>query len=92
MASEVIEHRSTTALGDEVGASDTVGLPLSMLTTPPVEVVLEKIASTRGTVAYLSVRRELKSYHPELVEVGGKFYLDVTTTTAAEGGGRGRGR
>jgi hypothetical protein len=24
--------------------------------------------------------------------VGGKFYLDVTTATAAEGGGLGRGR
>lgn len=92
VASEVIEQRSSTALGDEAGAADTVGLPLSMITTPAVEVVLEKIASTRGTVAYLSVRRELKSYHPDLVEVGGKFYLDVTTTTAVEGGGRGRGR
>ena len=85
-------NATTTALGDEAGAADTKGLPLSMVTTPAVEVILEKIASTRGTVAYLSVRRELKSYHPELVQVGGKFYLDVTTTTAAEGGGLGRGR
>lgn len=92
VASEVIEQRATTALGDEVNEPDTRGLPLSMETTPAVEVILEKIASARGTVAYLSVRRELKSYHPELVQVGGKFYLDVTTTTAAEGGGKGRGR
>ena len=63
-----------------------------MITTPAVEVILEKIASTRGTVAYLSVRRELKSYHPDLVQVGDDFFLDVTTTTAAEGGGGGRGR
>lgn len=92
VAAEVIAQRNTTALGDAAGAPDTKGLPLSMITTPAVEVFLEKIASTRGTVAYLSVRRELKSYHPELVQVGGKFYLDVTTTTAAEGGGLGRGR
>lgn len=92
VASEVIAQRATTALGDETGADDTKGLTLSMVTTPAVEVILEKIASTRGTVAYLSVRRELKSYHPELVRVGGKFYLDVTTTTAVEGGGLGRGR
>ena len=92
VASAVIEQRATTALGDEVNEPDTRGLPLSMETTPAVEVILEKIASARGTVAYLSVRRELKSYHPELVQVGGKFYLDVTTTTAAEGGGKGRGR
>lgn len=91
-ASEVLATRNSTSLGDQAGAPDTVGLPLSMITTPAVEVILEKIASTRGTVAYLSVRRELKSYHPELVQVGGEFFLDVTTTTAAEGGGRGRGR
>lgn len=92
VAAEVIEQRNTTSLGDEVGAPDTKGLSLSKVTTPAVEVILEKIASTRGTVAYLSVRRELKSYHPELVQVGGEFYLDVTTATAAEGGGLGRGR
>ena len=92
VASAVMEQRATTALGDEVNEPDTRGLPLSMETTPAVEVILEKIASARGAVAYLSVRRELKSYHPELVQVGGKFYLDVTTTTAAEGGGKGRGR
>ena len=92
VAADVLAARNSTSLGDSVGATDTVGLPLSMITTPAVEVILEKIASTRGTVAYLSVRRELKSYHPELVRVGEDFFLDVTTTTAAEGGGGGRGR
>ena len=92
VAAEVLATRNTTSLGDAAGAPDTVGLTLSMVTTPAVEVILEKIASTRGTVAYLSVRRELKSYHPDLVQVGDDFFLDVTTATAAEGGGGGRGR
>ncbi|MFJ6418096.1 NUDIX hydrolase [Paeniglutamicibacter sp. NPDC091659] len=92
VASDVLASRNSSSLGDTAGAPDTVGLPLSMITTPAVEVILEKIASTRGTVAYLSVRRELKSYHPDLVQVGDNFFLDVTTTTAAEGGGGGRGR
>ncbi len=92
VASDVLASRNSSSLGDTAGAPDTVGLPLSMITTPAVEVILEKIASTRGTVAYLSVRRELKSYHPDLVQVGDDFFLDVTTTTAAEGGGGGRGR
>lgn len=92
VAAEALGARNTTELGDAAGAPDTVGLPLSMVSTPAVEVILEKIASTRGTVAYLSVRRELKSYHPELVQIGDEFFLDVSTTTAAEGGGGGRGR
>lgn len=92
LASEVLANRNTTELGDTAGAPDTVGLTLSQVTTPQVEVILEKIASTRGTVAYLSVRRELKCYHPELVQVGDEFFLDVATTTAVEGGGGGRGR
>jgi hypothetical protein len=32
------------------------------------------------------------SYHPGLVELGGDFYLDVTASTASEGGKRARGR
>ncbi|GAA4372835.1 hypothetical protein GCM10023166_23090 [Paeniglutamicibacter cryotolerans] len=91
-AAQVIAERGATALGDEAGAQDTIGLPLSLVTTPAVEVILEKIASTRGTVAYLSVKRELKSYHPELVAQGGHYFLDITTSTATEGGGRARGR
>lgn len=91
-AAQVIAERNTTALGDEAGETDTAGLPLSLLTTPAVEVILEKVASTRGTVAYLSVKRELKSYHPELVAQGENFYLDITTSTATEGGSRTRGR
>lgn len=91
-AAQVIAERGSTALGDEVGAADTIGLQLSLITTPAVEVILEKIASTRGTVAYLCAKRELKSYHPELVAQGGNYFLDLTTSTATEGGRSTRGR
>lgn len=91
-AAEVLETRAEPTLGDEVGQPDTRGLPLSQITTPAVEFILEKIATTRGTVAYLSHRRELKSYHPELLAGDGGFLLDVTISTAAEGGATARGR
>lgn len=91
-AAEVIARRSETALGDEVDQEDTRNLPLSEITTPAVEIILEKVATTRGTVAYLSHRRELKSYRPRLVSKNGRYFLDVFVSAAAEGGGTARGR
>ncbi len=91
-AAEVLEHRTEPLLGDEVGQEDTRGLDLSRITTPAVEFLLEKIATTRGTVAYLSHRRPVKSYHPKLVCIDGSYYLDVSISTASEGGAAARGR
>jgi 8-oxo-dGTP pyrophosphatase MutT (NUDIX family) len=91
-AAEVLEHRGETVLGDEIGLPDTSGLVLGELTTPAVECILEKIATTRGTVAYLSHRRELRSYHPTLVDTEDGFSLEVVVDTAAEGGATARGR
>ncbi|MGJ9402986.1 NUDIX hydrolase [Arthrobacter sp. KK5.5] len=91
-AAEVLAGRDATTLGDRVGQPDTVGLTLSELTTPAVECILEKLATTRGTVAYLSHRRELKYHHPSLLEADDGKFLDVTVDTAAEGGATPRGR
>ncbi|WP_417219956.1 NUDIX hydrolase [Arthrobacter sp.] len=91
-AVDVLGERNTTALGDEVDQEDTRGLELSRITTPAVEFILEKISTTRGCVAYLSHRRPVKSYHPKLVTVDGNYYLDVSISTASEGGAAARGR
>lgn len=85
-AADVLAERGTTALGDEVDHPESVGLTLSEITVPAVEVILEKIATTRGTIAYLAHRRELKTFHPQLVRAGGKFVLEVSVSTASEGG------
>ena len=53
-AAAEIAARDTTALGDEIGLPDTVGLTLGELTVPPVELMLEKLASARGCIAYLA--------------------------------------
>ncbi|WP_196837109.1 NUDIX hydrolase [Zhihengliuella flava] len=91
-AAEVLQQRQTTALGDEVDHEQTRGLPLSQITTPAVEVILEKIATTRGTIAYLAHRRELKTFHPQLAQVDGEFMLHVGVSNASEGGACWRSR
>ena len=84
-AAEVIAARDTTDLGDEVGRPDTQGLTLGELVVPPVEITLEKLASARGCIAYLSSRRPAAVYRPELVEVDGQPKLAVSPGSAAEG-------
>lgn len=98
VAKDLIAQRATSTLGDQVadaidfgvgnasGETDTRGLPLSQITTPAVEAILEKIAATKGSVAYLSCARALKEYAPELVNIGGEYLLDISTANAPEGG------
>ncbi|WP_394160918.1 NUDIX hydrolase [Galactobacter valiniphilus] len=80
------------ALGDEIGQPDTVGQPLAELATPATQVMLEKLRRTRGCVAYLSSKRHIQAFQPELVEVEDHLLLDVTTVDAAEGSAVARGR
>ncbi|MGG5751994.1 NUDIX hydrolase [Zafaria sp. Z1313] len=92
-AGELVRERETTALGDAAGQEDTVGLPLSRTTVPAVEFTLEKLATTRGAVAYLSHRREPRCYRPQLVAGSGPHWrLEVDLAAASEGGGAARGR
>lgn len=92
-ASQEIEKRHTTELGDAVGQPDTAGRTLSEITVPAVEVSLEKIGTSRGCVAYLSHKRPIKVYVPRLVvQPGGAPMLEVLCSTATEGGSAQRGR
>ncbi|UNK46558.1 NUDIX hydrolase [Arthrobacter sulfonylureivorans] len=91
-AQELMAGRETTALGDLVDQPDTRGLTFSEVTSPAVEIIVEKIASARGCIAYLSHKRPQRIYHPELVLVDGVPMLQVVASAAAEGGAVQRGR
>jgi len=91
IAAHEAERQNTTALGDEVGQPDTVGLTLAQLTVPAVLLMIEKLAKARGCIAYLAHRRPTSVYQPELVETDGKYVLQVTVSDTAEGSGQ-RGR
>jgi 8-oxo-dGTP pyrophosphatase MutT (NUDIX family) len=90
-AAAEIAARETTALGDEIGVPDTTGLTLGELTVPQVELVLEKLASARGCIAYLASRRPAKVFQPELVQADGGYWLSVQLSGVGEGSAQ-RGR
>ncbi|THJ68430.1 NUDIX hydrolase [Arthrobacter echini] len=91
-AAQEITDRDTTALGDAVGEASTMGRTLGELAVPAVELILEKIGSSRGCVAYLSHKRPVTVYHPELAEQDGNLMLQVACPRLTEGGSTQRGR
>jgi len=91
-AERVIAERQTSNLGDSADQEDTRGRNLSEVTSPAVETVLEKIATARGCVAYLSHKRQMQTYHPQLVVEDGLPMLLVSTAVGTEGGSVQRGR
>ena len=90
-AAAEIGARDTTSLGDEIGLPDTAGLTLGELTVPQVELVLEKLATARGCIAYLASRRPAKVFQPELVQNDEGYWLAVALSSAGEGSAQ-RGR
>ncbi len=76
-ATKIIAERDTTALGDEVGQENTVGLTLGQLLVPGSEIMLEKMAAATGCIAYLSYKRTPHVYQPRLVQEDGKLMLEV---------------
>jgi len=91
-AAQEIADRDSTRLGDEVGQSNTVGRTLSELVVPAIEIILEKIGSSRGCIAYLSHKRPVKVYHPQLLDCDGSLMLQVECPKLTEGGSVQRGR
>lgn len=85
-ATEVVEHHLDTALGDEVGQPNTVGLTLEQLVVPGVEIILEKLAAARGCIAYLNHKRRVNQYQPQLITGADEtFSLQVDVAPASEG-------
>ncbi len=91
-AAQEIQNRDTSVLGDAVGEPSTEGRTLDELAVPAVEVILEKIGSSRGCIAYLSHKRPVKVYHPHLAEQDGELMLQVECPKLTEGGSAQRGR
>ncbi|GAA1344193.1 hypothetical protein GCM10009611_18970 [Arthrobacter roseus] len=91
-ATHIVQNQDTTALGDETGQELAGGLILSEITVPAVPVTLEKIASSKGCIAYLSHKRPLRTFQPELIEQDGEYMLQVQTNAGTEGGSAQRGR
>jgi 8-oxo-dGTP pyrophosphatase MutT (NUDIX family) len=84
-ATKVISERNTTALGDEAGQENTVGLTLGQLMVPGSEIMLEKMATANGCIAYLSYKRTPHVYQPRLVEEDGKLMLEVEAAKTVAG-------
>ncbi len=84
-SAEEVRQRDTTALGDHIGQPNTIGRTLGELTVPAVELILEKIGSSRGCIAYLSHKRPMTIFAPRLVELEGEPRIQVECSTATEG-------
>jgi 8-oxo-dGTP pyrophosphatase MutT (NUDIX family) len=84
-AARIIEDRDTTALGDEVGQENTVGRTLGELLVPGSEIMLEKMASANGCIAYLSYKRKAHVYQPSLVQEDGRLLLEVEAAKTTPG-------
>jgi hypothetical protein len=82
---KVVSERDTTALGDEVGQENTVGLKLGQLLVPGSEIMLEKMAAANGCIAYLSYKRTPHVYQPKLVEENGTLMLEVEAAKTVAG-------
>lgn len=77
-ARELVAHPASTALGDEIGRPDTLGVPFQELVTPGVMYLLEQLATASGAVAFLSKRRQVSLYRPDVKQdVTGTCYLSV---------------
>ncbi|WP_286161110.1 NUDIX hydrolase [Arthrobacter sp. MYb213] len=74
---QIIEQRATSGLGDLIGQPNTQGLRLSQITSPAVELMLERMVDAHGVVAYLSRARSLDVQHPDLLVRDGTYYLEV---------------
>ena len=86
-AADILAERSSSALGDEIGQPDSVGLEVEELVVPGVQIILEKIAAARGCIAYLNHKRPTYEYRPQLVvDADGQFSLEVQTAPMSEGG------
>ncbi|WP_394940056.1 NUDIX hydrolase [Psychromicrobium sp. YIM B11713] len=82
---KLIAERDTSNLGDQVGAENTVGRTLGELVSSGCDLILSKIAMSRGCIAYLNHARPASSYQPKLVVENGEFWLEVDSAAVPDG-------
>ncbi|MGO4452573.1 NUDIX hydrolase [Arthrobacter sp. RAF14] len=76
-APKLLADRTGTSLGDEIAQENTHGRTLGQLMVPGTEIILEKLGTAKGCIAYLSHKRKTHVYQPTLVEVDGDLRLEV---------------
>lgn len=81
----LLQERESTGLGDAVGAANTVGRRLDQLVSSGCQLILSKIARSRGCIAYLNHHRPVLAFQPRLVTEDGEFWLEIDTPTSTEG-------
>jgi len=82
---KLIEERETTNLGDSIGQPNTVGRTLGELVSSGCDLILSKIALSRGCIAYLNHKRSGLAYQPRLVVEDGTFWLEIDVATLPDG-------
>ncbi|NYE95601.1 8-oxo-dGTP pyrophosphatase MutT (NUDIX family) [Psychromicrobium silvestre] len=82
---KLIAERDTTTLGEDVGAENTVGRTFGELVSSGCDVILSKIAMSRGCIAYLNHARPANSYQPKLIVEDGHFSLEIDSASMLDG-------
>lgn len=79
---ELLATSGQSWLGDRIGAEGTRGLVLEELLIPGVLCILESLARSATTVAFLAQKRKVEVKKAEIAEVDGEYMLTFTSPTA----------
>lgn len=79
---QLLGTRGTSWLGDHIGVPATRGVVLEELLIPGVLCILETMAKSSTSVAFLAQKRRVEVKKAEVVMVGGEAMLTYTSPTA----------
>lgn len=78
---EILDAKDSTELGDSIGQPDTVGKTLEDLVTPGVLTILEAMAASTTSIAFLAKKRNIEVKKAEVIKKDGEWMLTYTTPT-----------
>lgn len=76
---QLLAHQETSTLGDAIGQPDTVGKTLEELLVPGVLTILESMAASSSSIAFLAQRRNIEVKKAEVIMQDGAYALVYTT-------------
>lgn len=79
---ELFDTKDTTELGDMIGQPDTVGKTLEDLVTPGVLTILEAMAASTTSIAFLAKKRNIQVKKAQVIKQDGEYMLTYTTPDA----------
>lgn len=79
---QLLEQKDSTHLGDMIGQPDTLGLTLEDLVTPGVLTILEAMAASSTSIAFLAKKRKVEVKKPQIIRQDGICSLIYTTPQA----------